>query len=376
MTHTPAITPENLIEQLEDALAQGHVAHRVNVLRRITDLFVARAPDYTDEQIAVFDDVFAVLVSRIETDALVLLSHRLAPVRNAPPKAIRTLAFDDRSEVAAPVLAESARLDDATLIENAKTKGQGHLLAISKRSMLSPQLTDILIERGNRVVAHSVAGNPGASFSEAGYTRLIDRCDGDDELAGMMGAREGIPRHHFLRLLAKASHAARARLEALHPDLSREIADAVADATDAIQRDSAERSQACIAARNLVAAMHKRGELNEAAVRQFIAARKFEEITASLATLAGLSPELAESMMVESRSEGVLVIARSCGFSWPTVEAILRMRGVLSGLTSQDLELCKASFVRLKLTTAQQVLRFHRMREKSRAAAELGYVTT
>jgi uncharacterized protein (DUF2336 family) len=41
------------------------------------------------------------------------------------------LAFDDVPAVAVPVLALSERLDDATLIDNARTKSQQHLLAIS-----------------------------------------------------------------------------------------------------------------------------------------------------------------------------------------------------------------------------------------------------
>ena len=62
-----------------------------------------------------------------------LLAQRLAPIPKAPPKIIHTLAFDDLIEVAAPVLSQSERLDDAALMENARNKSQGHLLAISNR---------------------------------------------------------------------------------------------------------------------------------------------------------------------------------------------------------------------------------------------------
>ena len=74
------------------------------------------------------------LVESVELAARVAFGSRLARVADAPGRVIRKLAFDDAIEVAAPVLAYSARLDEPTLVENARTKGQGHLLAISARA--------------------------------------------------------------------------------------------------------------------------------------------------------------------------------------------------------------------------------------------------
>ena len=58
--------------------------------------------------------------------------------------------------VAGPVLARSDLLDNVTLVENARTKSQQHLLAISRRKALAETVTDVLVERGNRDVALSV----------------------------------------------------------------------------------------------------------------------------------------------------------------------------------------------------------------------------
>ena len=48
------------------------------------------------------------------------------------------------------MLSQSERLDDKTLIENARSKSQAHLLAISTRQALSGAVTDVLVQRGNR----------------------------------------------------------------------------------------------------------------------------------------------------------------------------------------------------------------------------------
>src|SRR6201996_6320010 len=182
-----AASPESLLDELQTTLAHGTVARRVETLRRVTDLFINGAVDYSDEQISLFDDVFQCLIVHIETSAKTLLSNRLAPIDTAPPRIIRALALDDLIEIAAPVLSQSERLDDDTLIETARNKSQAHLMAISTRRVLSGAVTDVLVLRGNDEVIQSTVNNPGAEFSQRGFTRLVDRAEGDDNLATCLG---------------------------------------------------------------------------------------------------------------------------------------------------------------------------------------------
>src|SRR6201990_1910503 len=208
-----------LLDELQATLAHGTVARRVEALRRVTDLFLNGAADYSDEQINRFDDLCQCLMPHTETSAKALLASRLAAIDTAPPMTIRALAFDDVIEVAAPVLSQSERLDDDALIETARSKSQAHLMAISTRKSLSGAVTDVLILRGDDDVVQSTVNNPGAQFTERGYGRLVARAEGDDNLATCIGLRPSIPRHHYLKLLAKASATVRARLRGAHPPL-------------------------------------------------------------------------------------------------------------------------------------------------------------
>src|SRR4051794_36400092 len=225
MTSKPASL--ELLDELQAALAHGTVARRVETLRRVTDLFLNCAVDYSDEQIALFDDVFNCLLRHIEASAKALWANRLAPVDSAPPMTMRALAFDDLIEVAAPVLAQSQRLDDEALIETARNKSQAHLMAISTRRVLSDAVTDVLVLRGNDEVVESTVNNPGAAFSERGFSRLVTRAEGNDDLATCLGLRPNMPRHLYLKLLAKASATVRARLEAEQPPLAGDVQTAV-----------------------------------------------------------------------------------------------------------------------------------------------------
>src|ERR1700730_2112754 len=183
MSSKSASSSESLLDELQATLAHGTVARRVETLRRVTDLCLNGAVDFSNEQVGLFDDVFHCLMHHIENSAKALLSNRLAPVDRAPPLTIRALAFDDLIEVAAPVLSQSERLDDEALIETARNKSQAHLMAISTRKSLSGAVTDVLILRGDDDVVQNTVNNPGAQFTERGYGRLVARAEGADNLA-------------------------------------------------------------------------------------------------------------------------------------------------------------------------------------------------
>jgi uncharacterized protein (DUF2336 family) len=358
-----APAPESLLDELQNTLAHGTVARRVETLRRVTDLFINGAVDYSDDQIGLFDDVFQCLIQHIEISAKALLSKRLAPIDTAPPQTIRTLAFDEAIEVAGPVLSQSLRLDDETLIETARHKSQAHLMAISMRKVLSGAVTDVLVLRGNDEVVHNTVSNPGAEFSERGFTRLVNRAEGDDNLATCLGLRPTMPRHLYLKLLAKASEAVRQRLEAANPKQAAEVPMAVEEATRRARSSKSAMTQQTAIAHALVRSLFDDGRLDEHQVTQFAENGKFDEANAAVAALANVPVAIAENMMVESRAEGVMILCKVSAMSWSTVKAIINMRDDLAGGEPTDLEACKATYERLRPSTAQQVLRFHRMQQ-------------
>src|SRR3954467_414439 len=360
MNSKPAKAPDNLLDELQATLAHGTVARRVEALRRVTDLFLNGAVDYSDEQIGLFDDVLQCLMHHIETSAKALLASRLAPVDSAPPMTIRALAFDDVIEVAGPVLTQSSRLDDETLIENARSKSQAHLMAISTRKVLSGAVTDVLVLRGNDDVIQNTVNNPGAEFTERGFTRLVNRAEGDDNLATCVGFRPTIPRHLYLKLLAKASDAVRQRLEAANPTRAADVPTVVKEATRRTRSAKSALTEQTAIAHALVKSLFEDGRLDEFQVANFAGAGKFDETNASIAALANVPVFIAENMMIETRAEGVMILAKAAGMSWSTVRAIINMRDELFSTDPTDLQTCKATYDRLRPATAQQVLRFHR----------------
>src|ERR1700735_1445396 len=279
-------TSDSLLDELQTTLAHGTVARRVETLRRVTDLFISGAVEFSDDQIALFDDVFQCLIHHIETSAKALLSSRLAPSDRAPPLTIRALAFDDLIEVAAPVLSQAEPLDHEALVETARSKSQAHLMAISTRRVLSGAVTDVLVLRGNDEVIQSTVNNPGAQFSERGFTRLVSRAEGDDNLATCVGMRPNMPRHLYLKLIAKASATVQARLEGANTQRAGEGPAAGREATRLARSAPAAITRETAIAHALVRSLYDDGRLDEHQVAAFAETGKFDEANAAIAALA------------------------------------------------------------------------------------------
>ena len=77
---------------------------------------------------------------------------------DAPADTLAQLSSSDDIAVAGPILEKSTLLSDTHLAGIAKTKGQGHLMAIASRQHIAGLVTDVLVERGDATVKRKGAG--------------------------------------------------------------------------------------------------------------------------------------------------------------------------------------------------------------------------
>jgi uncharacterized protein (DUF2336 family) len=360
-----ASAQQTLIDELEDVITDKNILDRAAMLRRVTDLFVLASSKLSDEQVALFDDVMSRLLEEIETSARAAFGHILATVPEAPPKVVRMLALDDAIDVAGPILAHSGQVDDLTLVEGAKTKSQAHLLAISRRNRLAEPVTDILVERGDRQVALSTAENPGALFSEFGYSTLVQRSSSDDELAACIWLRPEIPRQHLLKLFADASDSVKFKLTSKDPRKASFILEIVAQASQQIQKRAREVSAGYAAAHSHVQSLHESGGLNETQLAKVARAGKFDETAVALSFICELPIALVERAFVDDRSEQIIVIAKAFGLSWETIKVILLLQDKVKNDSKRKLDQHFETFTRLQVETAKKAIQFYRLRERA-----------
>jgi len=358
-----------LIDELEEALASGGGRDCEKIMQRVADLFMAGSRRYSDQQIALFDDVLLRLSTEIEIKARAKLAHRLAWVNNAPPKLIRSLAFDDAIDVARPVLSFSPRLSDADLVENAKVKSQEHLYAIGRRLTLSEGITDVLVERGNDRVMRALARNTGAHFSEPGFGKLTDRAVNDCVLAFGIVQRENVPREYLIKLIETASANVRDVLEAANPEAIAAIRETIDEVAGALHQEARDASREHAAALRDVGRRFKSGDITEDNVRLPARSQNFEKTAVALAKLGPFPIELVERALLDEGGDMVLILAKAARCSWVTTKELLLMFAAKRSMSPDDLSAAYASFERLSPETAKRIVNFREERARLRAQA-------
>ena len=359
----------SLIGELEQTLNTKSQDERVAALRRLTDLFLGGSDHFDTHQIEVFDNVIGHLIDRIETAAKAELSGRLAPKANAPIGVIRRLAHDDEITVAGPVLSQSERLTSDDLVEIAKSKSQQHLLAISSRSQLAEAVTDVLVDRGDQEVVHTLARNAGARFSNLGFSSLVRRAEGDDRLAEGLGLRVDVPPALLQQLLTKASETVRSRLMQQGTEQVRGEIQRIVDKITVDAQREASKPRNYDAAVKRVALMEKEGSLNEAAITGFLDEHKRDDLVAGLSTLCGASIELTAALVNSPRNDGLLVACKAAGLKWPTVTAVLKGRFIHDTTSEQEIKRARSDYLALSQANAQRTLRFWQVRAGTQGGA-------
>jgi uncharacterized protein (DUF2336 family) len=351
----------SLLPELEDVILRGTRQKRAEALRRITTLFRSGASQFSDQHVDLFDNVFGLLIEEIETKVRAEVSSQLAPLQNAPVNVLRTLAKDDNIAVAGPVLQLASRLDEADLVDIAKSKSQAHLHAISARKALGEAVTDVLVRRGDGDVVRRVAANRGARISADGFQKLLKRSQDDCVLAEKVGFRPDIPEAMFRELLTEATAVVRNRLfAAAPPEVKAQIKKVLTKVSEEISATVAPRDYS--AAEREVARLKQAGRLDETALAALCAEGKFEQAVAALAALSELPINLIDRIMTGERRDPLLLLCKAMEMKWTTLKAILLIPPAGIRWPQQRLEKAKANYARLSVPVAQRVVRFWRIK--------------
>ena len=354
------------LEELDHAVLSGSAESREKALVYATDMLLVG--NYTEEEIWTFGEVIGRLSDVIEVAARARLARSLAKTGHAPLKIVEKLASDYSIDVAGPLLEHCEKLGAKTLIEMVRTRGQPHLLAISKRKTIPAPVTDELVVRGNRDVLRTVAANSNATFSNNGFLHAIRRSANDSILAESLGVRKDIPRPMFQQLIAKASAEVKRRLQHERPELYNEIQSSVIEVAGALQLKFGPATESYFTAKRLVTDLHELGGLNEGTVFEYAKSRKIDEVTVGLSLLCSLPAGTVERALADTNM--TLILAKANEFRWETAMALLFLCAKDHRLKTGELLDLEKQFNQLNVKTSQDVLRFFQSR-KSAASADL-----
>ena len=334
--------------------SEASADRKAELARHVAVLFSLTSDKCSDEQIDIYDAVLLRLVNMVEVEVRRFVSERLAELRRGPERTIRQLAGDE-IEVAEALLRRSSVLKDPELAGIADVNSNAHRLAIAQREVLSEEVTDVLVRRGDIRVKRRVASNPGAAFSLEGFEGLLDAAAEDHALQLALSERRDLADAHIARLVEVATESVRQKLV---------IAGALADAEQLPQaaRIAEQRMSNDYwlsrydfeAARTRVLTLMRDGRLNESSLRWLAADDRFAEAVVAFASLTKVSLIEASNWMVRLDVEPFLVVAKANNLSSLTVATLLKVGPWRHRLTVQARAQALARFDAMRVEDARQ----------------------
>jgi uncharacterized protein (DUF2336 family) len=342
---------------------------RLELLRKLSEMYFEDVGSHSDAEQYLFGEIVGKILDAVAAPEKVAAANAIATQVDFPHAAVVRLASDPDIEVARPVIAQSPVLADDDLARIAGEASQDHLTAIAGRPHLSETVTDVLIDRGDRTVVRTVSANHGAQFSPAGMNGLAEKARDDVDLRELLVERPDLSQAAVAKLLPLVSADLVVKLaergheigDALSPEMAEQVSHRLANALR--ERKTNIRDTATLV--EMVRA--GRLTLDEAACLLAQAGR-LVDLSALLSTFGNVERDYLFSLLSRGQLQAVMILFRSFGLSWTTLERVIAMRAKKRGDANPLRPSIRADYEAINPSAARRTLRFSHVRRSTAVA--------
>jgi hypothetical protein len=322
---------------------------RRQLLNAVTDLFLLdQAPsDLSKEH---YGEIAMNSLSHLESDDRKGYADQVAAVPTLPHQVAVTLASDANADVARLVLTLSPVLTDTDLAAIAVSQSQQHLVAIAERARLSEGLTDILVERGDRNVLHTVSANEGAHFSDTGFERLLQRGGDDHGITTALSQRSDLASNRAERVLRIVEQLSDGSANSDKPNNAQLV----------VRHARQQRFEVRLLLADITAKVR---EVDDVLLMLADEDRAYH-LAQVLSQISEIAIDQALRVLMQRDASGIAVLCRSLGVGASAFRAILNLRGRRLYFSSQDIDDDVLDYGKLDLATADRTLRFLKLKTK------------
>lgn len=354
---------------LLDLAKEGSSEKRRELLRQITDVFLAHPEERSETESVLFDEIVGAVAQDLETQVRIELSRKVAMSAAPLRRTARRLAMDD-IEVARPVLEHSRALTQNDLIEVIEAKSQDHMMAVTKRPDIGEKVSSVLVAKGEDRVLASLLQNDTAKMDRQTFERVAERVDASPVLHAPFVRNAHVPldllnnvylrvelnlRREIMRKFHGVSPAElEAALEASRTHLS--------SAYGALPADYA-------AAKEYVGKLDKAGSLKPPVLVQLLREERRTAFLVAFSQLVDIEFDLANRLVDGKDLDGLAMLCRGANFDRGLFVTICIM------VSGQDQGLGKTQeygqiYEQVPVAAAQRALRFWKVRAKSLGGAQ------
>lgn len=358
---------QSRLKQLIGLAKEDSPEKRSNLLREITDVFMAAPDRYTSTEMQHFDVIMSKVTASVEAQLRRQIAEKIADSPTAPKGLLRQLALDEIG-VAEPVLKRSAALSEDDLIRVIRQRGQDHMKAITKRRDLPETVTAELVDRGDKDVLVSLAGNKDAKLNTETMEKMVEHSRTIGELQAPMAGRYDLPAHLLTQMYFFVSSTLKKeilkRSDMLDPAL---IDEAVESNRQKILSAAVAEAQTGVeAARQFIRERIAQNSLNESLLKELIEQRRSTEFLFAFSHYVGIDTSTAQRILGDRSWESLAIACRASGLERSTFAKIVFGMQRTADEQQKALRILDL-YLKIPQEAAERVMRFWRVRAQTGA---------
>jgi uncharacterized protein (DUF2336 family) len=335
---------------------------RRGLLRRVTDAMAAGMG--SDEEMAKLDEILAGAAA----DYAVQVRSELAKLVAGTPAFGRTaslFALDD-IEVAAPILRKSRALSDTTLLKVIARNSQPHMMAVTQRQDISPEVSHALVESGDDHVVVSLLANDTARIAHGTFEVVTARAQTSAALQAPLVRRKDVPVEMLNELYLKVENGLRLEILTKFNSVSgEEIDKAFQRSRNRAGKTGDSPPQDFRAAQAKIDDLTRRGFLTPPGLAGLLreGAGSRTAFNIAFAQLADVEFDLVQRTVAAPDLDTVALLCRGAGFDralYLTIAIALKQPPDRAGPSPQELGVLYES---VPVQAAQRALRFWKARK-------------
>lgn len=361
--------PANNFALLLELAREGSSEKRRELLRQITDVFLAAPEQRSENESVLFDEIVGAVAADLETQVRIELARKVAE-SNAPlNRTARRLAMDT-IEVARPVIERSRALSETDILDVIQQKSQDHMLAVTKRPDIGEKVSSALVAKGEDHVVASLLENRTARMNRETYEAVATRAETSPVLHAPFVRNQHVPldllNNVYLKvegglrreIMRKFHGVSPAELEAALETSRNHLSSAYGALPDDFQE-----------AKDHVDTLDKRGSLKPPILVQLLRDNLRTAFYLAFAKLVDVEFDLARRLVEGKDIDALAMLCRGAGFDrglFVTISLLVVDEG--GGLSKTD-EYGKL-YELVPVAAAQRALRFWKVRAKGAGAAQ------
>jgi uncharacterized protein (DUF2336 family) len=352
---------------LVDLAKERSSEKRRELLRKVTDVFLATSVERSERETELFDEIVVAVASDLEMQVRAELAQKVAASRLPLRRTARRLAFDV-IDVARPIIEKSRALTQGDLIEVIQQKSQDHMMAVTKRPDIGEKVSSALVAKGTDPIVAALLRNATARISRETFERVVDRVMVSPALHAPFVRRQNVSLDLLNTIYLKVS-----------ADLRREITTKFEGATAAEVEAALEASREHLStaygalpadyqlAKEHVDDLTKRSALQPSVLEPMLRQNKRTSFLIALARLTDVDYDLASRLVDAKDVDTLAILCRSAGFErGHFITLCMMIVGGSGGLGKA--ERYSHHYEQVPVVTAQRATRFWKVRAKAGGA--------